>query len=71
MAKRRSVAGVVGRLGRALHGLHADERATSDVEYILLTAMVVLPLFAVPPLIMSANVDFFDRVEPWVDLPFP
>lgn len=49
----------------------ADEQATSDVEYILLTAMVVLPLFAVPPLMMSANSDFFHRVEPWMNLPFP
>lgn len=55
----------------ALQRLLADERATSDVEYILISAMVVLPLFAVPPLLISANTDFYHRVEPWIDLPFP
>ena len=58
-------------LGRAFSRLLADERATSDVEYILLTAFVVLPLFAVPPLIISANADFYHRAQPWIDLPFP
>lgn len=58
-------------LGRALRRLLADEQATSDVEYILLTAMVVLPLFAVPPLIISANASFYHRAQPWIDLPFP
>jgi len=58
-------------LVRALRRLLADEQATSDVEYILLTAFVVLPLFAVPPLIISANADFYHRAQPWIDLPFP
>ena len=48
-----------------------DEQATSDVEYILLTAMVIFPLFVVPPMIMDTNSTFFHRVEPWVNLPFP
>ena len=56
---------------REIRRLLADETATSDVEYVLLTAMVILPLFAVPPLIIDANVSFFHRVEPWTDLPFP
>ena len=56
---------------RGVRRFHDDERATSDVEYVLLTAMVILPLFAVPPLIIDANVSFFHRVEPWIDLPFP
>ncbi|MFV1959995.1 MAG: hypothetical protein ACC662_11360 [Planctomycetota bacterium] len=58
-------------MGRALGRLLHDEQATSDVEYILLTALVVLPLFAVPALIISANVDFYHRAQPWIDLPFP
>ena len=57
----------IGEVRRLL----ADERATSDVEYVLLTAMVIFPLFAVPPMIIDANVSFFHRVEPWTDLPFP
>ena len=58
--------------GRAIRRFLADERATSDVEYILLTALIVIPLFlTVPPLIISANADFYHRAQPWIDLPFP
>jgi hypothetical protein len=56
---------------RRLRRFLKAEEATSDVEYILLTATVVLPLFAVPPLLIDANVRFFDRVSFWVHLPFP
>ena len=48
-----------------------DERATSDVEYILLTATVVFMLFVIPPMIIKANAVFFRRVSLWVNLPFP
>ena len=51
--------------------LLADESGTSDVEYILLTAMIILPMFALPPLIIDANAHFYHRLEPWTDLPFP
>lgn len=64
---------MLGRnLGRAIRRFLADERATSDVEYILLTALIVVPLcLSVPPLIISANADFYHRAQPWIDLPFP
>ena len=54
-----------------LRSLPADDRATSDVEYILLTAMVILPMFAIPPMLISVNVFFFERFSLWVNLPFP
>jgi hypothetical protein len=59
------------RLGRRLARLRVDERATSDVEYILVTAMVVLPLFVIPPLVIRANLAWFDRTGWWINLPFP
>ena len=56
---------------RSLQGLLADENGTSDVEYILITAFIVLPLFAMPALIMRTNAWFFERVVTWTNLPFP
>ena len=59
------------RVWARLRALPSDDRATSDVEYILLTAMVILPMFAIPPLLISVNVFFFERFSLWVNLPFP
>jgi hypothetical protein len=59
------------RIARRLREFAADERATSDVEYILITAMVVLPLFVVPPLLIRSHSRYYDRVAFWVDLPVP
>jgi hypothetical protein len=61
----------MGRLLRRLRRFGADRRATSDVEYILLTGMVVFLLFVIPPLLIRGNAAFFDRVGLWVNLPFP
>jgi len=53
-------------------GFHRDERATSDVEYILLTGLVVpLIFFTVPPLLMLGNSEFFRLIHIFVNLPFP
>lgn len=59
------------RVARRLRRLIADRRATSDVEYILLTSMVVFLLFVIPPLLIRGNAAFFDRVGLWINLPFP
>ena len=49
-----------------------DESATSDVEYILISGLVVPPIFlGIPPLLMAANFDLFQRIHIWVNLPFP
>ena len=60
-----------GRIVRRLRRLIADRRATSDVEYILLTSMVVFLLFVIPPLLIRGNAAFFSRVGLWINLPFP
>ncbi len=57
--------------GRRLREFGRDERATSDVEYILITAMVVLPMFVVPPLLIRSHSHFYDRIAFWIDLPVP
>jgi Flp pilus assembly pilin Flp len=49
----------------------ADERGTSDVEYVLLTAMVVLPILSISYFPMKANQAVFGRVAPWTHVPFP
>ena len=59
------------RIKRRALRLVADERATSDVEYILLTATVVFMLFVIPPMIIKANSVYFRRVSLWINLPFP
>ena len=56
---------------RVLARLHTDESGSSAVETVLLTAFIVLPLLALPPLVMDANATVFDRVAPWTNLPFP
>lgn len=61
----------IGRVKERIRRFLLDERATSDVEYILLTATVVFMLFVIPPMIIKANVVFFRRVSLWVNLPFP
>lgn len=66
-ASRRRRASVRGRLAR----FHRAEEATSDVEYVLLTAMVVLPLFVLPFIMIRANRDVFGRVSHWTHLPYP
>ncbi|MDH3591358.1 MAG: Flp family type IVb pilin [Planctomycetota bacterium] len=49
-----------------------DEDGSSDVEYILISTFVVpLIFFTVPPILMAANVRFFDRIHIWTNLPFP
>jgi hypothetical protein len=47
------------------------ESGTSDVEYVLLTALVVLPLLVVPPLLIKGNVWVFERISGWMSLPYP
>jgi hypothetical protein len=54
-----------------LRRLPADERATSDVEYVLVTAMVILPLFVLPPFVIRANLEWFRKTGWWINLPFP
>ena len=61
----------VDRLWTRLRRIASDERATSDVEYILLTATVVFMLFVIPPMIILANQVFFRRMSLWINLPFP
>ena len=61
----------VARIRRRLLRFAFDERATSDVEYILLTATVVFMLFVIPPMIIKANGVVFRRISLWVNLPFP
>ena len=61
----------VGKAKERIRRFFLDERATSDVEYILLTATVVFMLFVIPPMIIKANAVFFRRVSLWVNLPFP
>jgi hypothetical protein len=56
---------------RPWSGLFRDDHGTSDVEYILLTALIVIPLLVVPALIIQSNRAFWDRVSYWTSLPFP
>ena len=58
-------------VGERLRKLGGDDAGTSDVEYVLITALIVLPLFAIPTLIMRANYWYFERVVTWTNLPFP
>ena len=58
-------------LGQALSKLWSDESGSSAVETVLLTALVVLPLLVLPPLIVRSNAIVFDRIAPWTNLPFP
>lgn len=56
----------------ALKRIGSDESGTSDVEYILITAMVILPLcVALPWFIIRVNAAMFDRIDMVVNLPFP
>ncbi len=49
-----------------------DEDGSSDVEYMLISTFIVpLIFFTVPPILMAANVRFFDRIHVWINLPFP
>ncbi len=70
-APRARTRGFLERAWRRLARFPRDERATSDVEYILITAMVVLPMFVVPPLLISSHSNFYDRLALWIDLPVP
>lgn len=49
-----------------------DEEASTEVEYLLITGMVVVPMFlAIPPMLISVTVDYFDRIHFWINLPIP
>ncbi len=63
----------MGKLVRKrLRRFLSDDRATSDVEYILLVALVILPLcLIIPYVIIDTNASFFDRINIFVNLPFP
>lgn len=62
--RRRTIAARARRFLR-------DEAGTSDVEYVLITAAVVLPLFVVPWMVGNANRTVFERLGHWTCLPFP
>lgn len=51
--------------------LWEGESGTSDVEYVLLLTLVVLPLMIVPPLLIKGNIWFFERASAWLSLPYP
>ena len=59
------------RIKRRARRFLIDGRATSDLEYILLTATVVFMLFVIPPMIIRANSIYFRRLSLWINLPFP
>ncbi len=57
---------------QSVRRLWRDESGTSDVEYVMITALIVIPMFlVVPALIVAGNVWFFDRIHLWINLPFP
>ncbi len=70
-APRARPRGFLARAWGRLARFARDERATSDVEYILITAMVVLPMFVIPPLLIRSHSHFYDRLALWIDLPVP
>ena len=59
---------VVDRLRR----FASDESGSSEVEYILLTALIVLPMSVLLfYLLVSSFAFYFGRVGWWINLPFP
>ena len=57
---------------RRVRRFAADEEGSSEVETILILALVVLPLTAViPVLLVKSFVDFWGRIGWWINLPFP
>jgi Flp pilus assembly pilin Flp len=58
-------------LAAFLRRFHRAQRGTSDVEYFLLTGLIVLPLLVVPWMVKDANRAVFHRIGQWIHLPFP
>ena len=56
---------------RRLRELWADESGTEAAEYALTVAMVVLPLFLVPVVCMAVVRHEWERISPFLLLPFP
>ena len=59
------------RIKRRVLRFLTDDQATSDIEYILLTATIVFMLFVIPPMIIRANSIHFRRLSLWINFPFP
>ncbi len=50
----------------------ADESGSSEVEYLLLTGAIVLPLSVLlSSLLVSSFTVWFGRIGWWINLPFP
>lgn len=56
---------------RSTEELHADESGQLAVEWLLLTALVVLPFGALLPGILDMLRAYFYRVAGVISLPFP
>ena len=59
-------------LGDRARRFVSDESGSSEVEYILLTALIVLPMSVLFfYLLVSSFAFYFGRVGWWINLPFP
>ena len=59
-------------VARRVRRFPSDESGSSEVESILILALVVMPLTAIIPIILIKSfTEFFGRVGWWINLPFP
>ncbi|HZP16566.1 MAG TPA: hypothetical protein VFB00_01280 [Terriglobales bacterium] len=56
---------------RRLRNIHRDESGTVSMEYMLILALVVLPLALLVPLWYSMIYHYSARLWNWLVLPFP
>jgi len=57
---------------RATRGFWGREDAAVEVEYMLILAFVIVPLsLLLPGVIIATNASYFERLDYWVNLPFP
>ncbi len=53
-------------------GFWRSQDASAEVEYLLTMALVIVPLCLVMPgPIIAYNAMFFERLDLWINLPFP
>ena len=63
---------MMSRVGHRLRRFASEEAGSSEVEYILLTAFIVLPLSVVFFYLLTSSFAFyFGRIGWWINLPFP
>lgn len=63
---------MTGSIRTSLRRFAADESGSSEVEYLLLTGAIVLPLAVLlSSLLITSFTVWFGRIGWWINLPFP